>query len=49
VTLRYHTLGDVIDVVEAAMMRRYGRKVAPLATAWLIEMCQAEPCIEGEA
>lgn len=48
-TLLHHTLGDLIDVVEAAMCRTYGARIAPLATAWLVELCQAEPGREGEA
>lgn len=47
--LRYHTLGDLIDVVEAAMRVRYGAIVAPLATSLLICLCGAEPSREGEA
>lgn len=48
-TLRFHTLGTLIDVVEAAMRRRYGARIAPRATAWLVELCGAEPSREGEA
>lgn len=48
-TLAWHTIGDLIDVVEAAMRATYGARVAPLATAYLIELCGADVPREGEA
>lgn len=43
---RWHTLGDVIDVVYSALVPRLGVRLAELATALLVDALD-RPCPEA--
>lgn len=35
----WHTLGDLITIVHAAMIDRYGADLAPFCTAVIVDFC----------
>lgn len=41
--MSWHAIPALIDAVEPAMRSAYGRRVAPIATAWFIDLFSDQP------